>query len=80
YIPLIPVTADSNGVKEYTIDSYVPNLSDPIVVDTIPDNASTGNVYSDQRTLNYHRSQQASNARYVLDQVPVLVNYERTIY
>jgi Putative zinc-finger len=80
YISMSPVTADADGLREYTIDTYVPNYSSPITVDTIPDDELD---YGQRRAMDQSGTEkpdyQQSN-RFVLDQMPVRVTYERTIY
>ncbi len=77
----VPVTAvaDEGIIRDYPLDRYVQGSMVPVDVITIPDTnadhqdlAPTPAREADSRTH--------SSSHYVLDNIPLLVNYERTIY
>jgi len=71
-------TSDEQGVNKYTIDSYYPSYPVPITVDTIPDTEDDSGL-NRSGTTPENRSVQPQ-PRYVLDQVPMRVTYDRIIY
>ncbi|MBN1355149.1 zf-HC2 domain-containing protein [bacterium] len=78
-ISMSPVTTDSEGLREYTIDTYIPGYSTPVTVDAIPDENEM--VQPDRNRSGQSGNYASSQVnRYVLDQVPMRVGYERTIY
>ncbi|MBN1880074.1 zf-HC2 domain-containing protein [bacterium] len=73
------VVADDEVIREYTLDRYVQGSMIPVNVATIPD--SPEDLYSETHAPNpIPESQSHSSSQYVLDNVPMRVNYERTIY
>lgn len=73
---LVVDSEDSEIVRDYNLDRYVYDPLVPVTVDTIPDNNRTGtNRSTSGRSHGVYSSRQ-----YVLDDVPMRVGYERTVY
>ncbi len=69
-------SSDENQFSTYAVESYFPPLASPVTVDSIPeDTPEPGTTNLKRSTTRRHNT-----PRYVLDQVPVRVSYERTIY
>jgi len=68
-------TDENNVIRNYNLDSYVRRPLIPVNVDTIPDENNP-----DSENKSRAKDQKFNQAQYVLDNVPLRVNYERTIY
>ena len=70
--------SDEEGIKEYTMDSYMPNTLVPMTVDYIPPDDPNDPEYQNYQQAK--RNAQQTQANYVLDRVYTRASYDRTIY
>lgn len=71
--------ADDGVIYDYSLDRYIQGSLIPVTVDTIPDSSDpTGRAA--YQTPSSNESPVYPQSQYVLDNIPMRVNYERTIY
>lgn len=69
--------SDEDVIRDYNLDSYIRQPMIPVTVDTIPDTPNSNNPRAaSPHTADFNQE----HPEYVLDNVPMRVSYERTIY
>lgn len=78
-LPITITVTDDGIIYDYSLDRYIHGSLVPVTVDTIPETADLMGE-SNRSPLTATENQTYSQSQYVLDNIPMRVNYERTIY
>ncbi len=78
-LPIALTVSDDGIIYDYSLDRYIRGSLVPITVDTIPETVDLMDEGL-QSPQSVNENQAYPQSQYVLDNIPMRVNYERTIY